>query len=342
MREPFDESTKQFYQQLFTRWGLQVASQLAIFFRRRTIDLVVQCTEADRQRLHTTVFGHFRLLNALELKGVHDPLTLTDYNRILMRAWGLGAVTDRSKQRQSAFLKQLIQDKRYQLPSQRTVTVVCVTRPERILDELGGELRFQATAEPGIYHCDQVLPQWIIHPTELTLTPKNYPLLPLARGEKLAQFIELCLVEGLTDYLQLILDIGLATDPDVIWRKILEVKAMKPMIHEETWPYIDEYLRKVPEVLQKLPTFQDALAASEERGEQRGEQRGEELGALHARRQTLLSLLQHKFGPLPAAVVEQVNATTNLTRLDQWLLQVLDADHLTAIDWATTITTGND
>ena len=183
-----------------------------------------------------------------------------------------------------------------------------------------------------------MLPQWIIHPTELTLTPKNYPLLPLARGEKLAQFIELCLVEGLTDYLQLILDIGLATDPDVIWRKILEVKAMKPMIHEETWSYIDEYLRKVPEVLQKLPTFQDALAASEERGEERGEQ----LGALHARRQTLLSLLQHKFGPLPAAVVEQVNATTNLTRLDQWLLQVLDADHLTAIDWATTITTGND
>lgn len=329
MAEPFDESTKQFYQRLFTRWGLQVESQLAIFFRSRTIDLVVQCTDADHQRLHTTVFGHFRLLNALELKGVHDPLTLTDYNRAqrapVMRAWGLGAVTDRSKQRQSAFLKQLVQDKRYQLPSQRTVTVICVTRPDRILDELGGELRFQTTDEPGIYHCDQSLPQWIIHPTELTLTPKNYPLLPLARGEKLAQFIELCLVEGLTDYLQLILDIGLATDPDVIWRKILEVKAMKPMIHEETWPYIDEYLRTMPEVLQKLPTFQDALTASEERGEQ--------LGALHARRQTLLSLLQHKFGPLPAAMVEQVNATTKLTQLDHWLLQVLDAPDLTAIDW---------
>ncbi|MEZ4866331.1 MAG: hypothetical protein R3C14_33750 [Caldilineaceae bacterium] len=74
-----------------------------------------------------------------------------------------------------------------------------MTRPERILDELGSELRFVATAEPGIYHSDQSLPQWIIHPSELSLAPKNYPLLPLARGEKLAQFIELCLQAGLTD-----------------------------------------------------------------------------------------------------------------------------------------------
>lgn len=331
MNEPFDDSAKQFYQQLFARWGIRVESQLAIFFRSRTIDLVVQCTEADRRQLRTTIFGYFRFLNALEFKGVHDPLTLADYNRILMRAWGLGAVTNRSKKQKSAFLKQLMQDERYQLPSQRTVTVVCVVRPDRILDELVSELRFGATEEPGIYHCDQGLSQWIIHPTELALTPQNYPLLPLARGEKLAQFIELCLVKGLTDYLQLILDIGLMTDPDVIWRKILEVKAMKPMIHEETWPYIDEYLRTMPDVLHRIPTFQDALTASEERGEQ--------LGALVARRQTLLSLLQHKFGPLPDALVEQINRVTDRTQLDHWLLQVLDADQITAIDWQAPIHT---
>ena len=84
--EPFDDSTKTFYQQLFTRWGIQAESQLAIFFRSRTIDLVVHCGEADRRHLAETVFSHFRLLNALELKGVHDPLTLIDYNRILLRA----------------------------------------------------------------------------------------------------------------------------------------------------------------------------------------------------------------------------------------------------------------
>ncbi|MBV7335878.1 hypothetical protein KFU94_48085 [Chloroflexi bacterium TSY] len=42
---------------------------------------------------------------------------------------------------------------------------------------------------------------------------KNYPLLPLARGAKLEQFIELCMQQGLVEYLRLTLDIGLVTDP---------------------------------------------------------------------------------------------------------------------------------
>ncbi|MEZ4866332.1 MAG: hypothetical protein R3C14_33755 [Caldilineaceae bacterium] len=78
--------------------------------------LVVQCGDVERQRLAGTVFRHFRLLNALEFKGVHDPLTLTDYNRILLRAWGQGALSGRSRRQQSAFLQQITQDERYQLP----------------------------------------------------------------------------------------------------------------------------------------------------------------------------------------------------------------------------------
>jgi hypothetical protein len=37
--------------------------------------------------------------------------------------------------------------------------------------------------------------------------------------EKLSQFISLCVREGLNDYLQLIIDIGVATDPELIWRR---------------------------------------------------------------------------------------------------------------------------
>ncbi|RKZ38329.1 MAG: hypothetical protein DRQ41_12220 [Gammaproteobacteria bacterium] len=59
------------------------------------------------------------------------------------------------------------------------------------------------------------------------MSKKHHQLLPLARGKKLEDFIALCVCEGLNDYLQLILDVGLATDPEVIWRKILEVKQMK-------------------------------------------------------------------------------------------------------------------
>jgi len=71
---------------------------------------------------------------------------------------------------------------------------------------------------------------------QLALVEKNYPLLPLARGNKLAEFVSLCFREGLTNYLRLIMDIGNYTDPNVILQKILEVKQMKPQIREETWP----------------------------------------------------------------------------------------------------------
>jgi hypothetical protein len=100
------------------------------------------------------------------------------------------------------------------LPNQMTVTIVCVTRPDTILDKFKQELRF-VQIEGGI--SDDVLGRWIIHPSELALVEKNYPL--LARGEKLSQFISLCVREGLNDYLQLIIDIGVATDPELIWRR---------------------------------------------------------------------------------------------------------------------------
>ncbi|MCB0065309.1 MAG: hypothetical protein KDE19_24460 [Caldilineaceae bacterium] len=98
--------------------------------------------------------------------------------------------------------------------------MICVTRPARLLDELADVLGFVATEETGVYHCNQTLPQWIIHPTALAVIPKHYPLLPLVRGAKLAQFIDHCLQAGLTDYLPLVVAMGLATDPEVIWRQL--------------------------------------------------------------------------------------------------------------------------
>ena len=100
---------------------------------------------------------------------------------------------------------------------------------------------------------------------------------------------------------------------------------MKTMIREDTWPYIEEYLRRVPEVLDKIPTFQDALDEREHQGEQRGE--------LNARRQTLLLLLEHKFGAIPETIRTHIDRTADLAQLDRWLIQVMDRDTLSAIDW---------
>ena len=233
-----------------------------------------------------------------------------------MRAWGLGAMRKREDGGFPAT----------PLPNERTVTMICVTRPAKVLDELADVLGFVATAEAGVYHCNQALPQWIIHPTELAVIPKNYPLLPLARGAKLEEFIDYCLQAGLTDYLQLVVDVGLATDPEVIWRKLMEAQEMKMVISEETWPYIDQFFREMPEALQKLPSFRDALDESKAEGEAEG--------VLHTQRQTLLHILRHKFGELPEHVTQRIAETGDRTQLVRWLDQALDATTLAELTLA--------
>jgi hypothetical protein len=75
MKEPFDNSAKAFYRQLFEDWGILVETERVVFSRERTIDLVVTCSDSDQERLQTTVFSHFKRLNAIELKGINDRLT---------------------------------------------------------------------------------------------------------------------------------------------------------------------------------------------------------------------------------------------------------------------------
>jgi len=119
MAEPFDDRAKLFYRRFLEQYGAQVESEYNVFFRSRSIDLVAHCTAENLAQLAVTSFGHFRTLNALELKGINDPLTLVDYNRIMMRAWGLGAMRKREDGGFPAT----------PLPNERTVTIICVTRP---------------------------------------------------------------------------------------------------------------------------------------------------------------------------------------------------------------------
>jgi len=125
---------------------------------------------------------------------------------------------------------------------------------------------------------------------------------------------------GLTDYLQLVIDIGLTTDPKVIWEKILEVKQMKPKIHEDTQPYIDRYFRELPEEMWKIGVIREALAESSWNGHRAGVQQGVQ--------KTLNRQLRHKFAPIPESVVQKIEATSDVEQLDNWLDQVIAADSL--------------
>jgi hypothetical protein len=330
-REPFDETTKAFYHRLFKNWGLVVETEREVFSRSRTIDLVVACTDADQVQLQKTVFAHFRQLNAIELKGFHDPLTVDNFNRIMMRAWGLGVKKSEPKfeELSDSTDNEDTTGEPSQLANEITLTMVCVTRPNKILNQLEKEYRFVATKDAGIYHSDDILGRWIIYLSELDLVPKNYPLLPLAQGKKLDQFISLCVREGLNDYLQLILDVGLATDPELVWRKILEVKQMKHLIREDTWPIIDQFFQEMPEAIGKLPTFQEALAESQRCSLQQGLQQGEKIGE----QRTLIRQLRRKFTRVPKGIVQRIETTSDLDQLDSWLDQVISAKKLAEIDF---------
>lgn len=326
IQQPFDDTTKTYYRRYFEKLDISAVTQYEVFSRSRAIDLMVTCTVEDLQKLAETSFAHFRQINALEFKGYHDPLTAVDFNVIMMRAWGAGAVEkDKPSEAEETPILAicLLAQEIAEMPEQRTVTIICVTRPTKILDTLQAQFRFAPTAEPGIYcNNEHQIPVWIIHPTELALKPANYPLLPLARGVKLAKFIELCIEQDLADYLRLTLDIGLLSDPDVVWRKIMEVMHMDLQIREDTWSYIDEFFRTIPEAMSKVPTFQEALEEAMEESEQRGEQR------------TLLLVLQHRFGDLPDYVTQTVKATYNAEQLEQWLKEALDATSLAAINFS--------
>jgi len=123
----------------------------------------------------------------------------------------------------------------------------------------------------------------------------------------------------------LILYIGFVADPETIWQKILEVYEMKYVIHDETWPIIDEFFRKVPHAMGKLVTFQDALMAKLQEGVQQGQQEDKQ--------QVLMRQLQLKFKSVPDDIQQTIKQTHDTQQLDAWLDAVIIVNSINDIDF---------
>ena len=102
---------------------------------------------------------------------------------------------------------------------------------------------------------------------------------------------------------------------------------MKMVISEETWPYIDQFFREMPEALQKLPTFRDALDESKAAGEARGERNGMRQGLLAA-----IELgLELKFGATGLALLPAMRQVEKLDVLRARYEGVKTAQQLTEL-----------
>jgi hypothetical protein len=111
------------------------------------------------------------------------------------------------------------------------------------------------------------------------------------------------------DYLHLILDIGLTTDPDVILQKIMERQPMKFKLREETQRQVDEFFRQMPEEQKLKYSFLHDV-----------EQQGI--------RKTLVRQLHRQFAPLPKSVLQKVEATHDQKQLENWIDQIITANSL--------------
>ena len=338
--EPFDENVKAYLRDELEKLGLHVETEYETFSHARTIDLVAECQEEDFAAVVGTAFDYFRVINVIELKGPNDRLRIKDFDRIMMRGWAANRLSIHQGEEDIPDDERQEQDEdepaNFIPPNERTITILCVVRPKKILDTLKAVYRFEQTDEPGIYLSDQIIPIRIIHPDELDLIPKNYPLLCVSRGQKLQAFIELCLQEGLDEYLQFILTVGMTTDVTVIWNRLMEVHKLKPVIKPETWGYIEEFFKEIPEAFESVPIIRNDRIRIEEQAREegviRGREEGIESGKVDNQRTMLIRLLRRKFTnsdeELLDPMIKKIEESEDTDMLDQWFDQIFDANAL--------------
>jgi hypothetical protein len=204
-----------------------------------------------------------------------------------------------------------------QRPQNATLTIVCSVRPDKLLDDLGSELGFERTAEPGIYLRQGEIERRIIVATELEVIEKNYPLLILAKGKKLLEFFEEVVKRGLTEYIEILFQVGV--DPETLAKGVRKMAELSPEYYANLERAVEILFGVSPESLERIAPFRRAL---EEQRRALEEQRRND------KREDLRLLLESKFGPLPEELRSQLEAVHNIDELNRLYKQALQAQTL--------------
>lgn len=84
--------------------------------------------------------------------------------------------------------------------------------------------------------------------------------------------------------------------------------------------------RELPEV-ESWSDYQAKLRKeSRQEGREAGRREGRRAGRREGVRRSVLKILEHRFGRVPADIRQRVNGSTSMAELDLWLSRALDVD----------------
>jgi len=305
MPQDYDSAYKAFYERLFQKWNIPIETEVEVSRRAKSIDAVIQCEEKHRKQLKDTAFWFFRGVNSLELKSPEDPLNLPGYMTIISRAYGLLA-----KQPEEA----------NQLPTNATITIVCSVRPDKILDDLKTELGFSPTKEPGIYIREQEIERRIVVATELDVVEKNYPLLVLAKGNKMLEFFEEVVRKGLTEYVEILFQVGVDIDLETLMEGVRRMAGRYQELTPGLKRALEKWFEDYPQHIHEMAPIRRVLEE---------EERNASTNAMIQTKQEYLQLLlESKFGALSEELVSRLEAVRDVDELTRLYKRALQAQTL--------------
>lgn len=248
-------------------------------------------------------FRFFRRVNSLELKSPEDPLTAKNYMLIISRIYALLYKQEEAEDR---------------LPSNSTLTIVCSVRPDKILDDMKEEFGFSPTEEPGVYLSNEPgIETRLIVATELDVIEKNYPLLILAKGEKLLEFFEEIVRKDLTEYIEIMFQVGVSIDLETLTKGVMKMAGRYSELPDSLKQTLNQWFEDYPQHIQEMSSIRRVL--EEREIDAKLEER------IDAKQEDLSLLLESKFGSLSETLISQLSAVGDVDKLNRLYRQALDA-----------------
>lgn len=335
-RSELDPIFKQILIDLGKQLNFTPQTQVEVSRLPRTIDAVIQLDDlTEQRRLETkSCFIRLRQHNQLEFKGKADPLNLATYHTIRGRT-------------------RFYLSEHHLRFSQMSVSIICARKPVKLLKD--DELKFRLV-EQGYYLSGEMLPSLLIVINELPIIPKHYPMLLFASSEQtFRQTVQQVLAD---EQHQHYIQYAYVVRPIITQEEVMMSRSA--YLTDENLTFIlqdigEELMQRLTdkELVQKSPAAQALIAEWEQRLKQseqlirqnkklaeQNEQKAkknereaikrkeQEKRLLQGQQRTLLRILKHRFGELPAETSQRIEATTDVDLLESWLEQALEVNHL--------------